>query len=137
MIPLAANSRELAEKKAFIFASQRRASCLISRVFFSSLFVHFELYRLINSSYRGKLLCILSSVDLIFFLLKNKCLHKKLKELSTSLLRKQVGKNLEQWDGGGERGELKRFLYFKLKFRIKGTRLSRVIVKAFLKVPSA
>lgn len=131
---------ELAEEKAFISTSQRRASCLISRgVFFSSLFVHFELFRLINSSYRGKLLCILLSVDLIFFLLKNKYLHKKLKELSTSLLRKQAGKNLslEERDGGGERGELKRFLYFKLKFRIKGIRLSRVIVKAFLKVPSA
>lgn len=132
---------ELVEEKAFISTSQRRASCLISWgvFFFSSLFVHFELYRLINSSYRGKLLCILSSVDLIFFLLKNKYLHKKLKELSTSLLRKQAGKNLslEERDGGGERGELKRFLYFKLKFRIKGIRLSRVIVKAFLKVPSA
>lgn len=96
---------ELAEEKAFISTSQRRASCLISwGGFFSSLFVHFELYRLINSSYRGKLLCILSSVDLTFFLLKNKYLHKKLKELSASSLRKQAGKNLslEERDGGGE-----------------------------------
>lgn len=40
-------------------------------------------------------------------------------------------------DGGGERGELKRCLDFKLKFRIKGIRLAGVTVKAFLKVPSA
>lgn len=32
--------------------------------------------------------------------------------------------------------ELRRFLYFKLKLRIKGIRLSRVIVKGFLAVPS-
>lgn len=62
--------------------------------FFSSFFVHFELYRLINSSYRGKLLGLLSSVGLIFFLLKKINIFKKLKELKISLLHKQVGKNL-------------------------------------------
>lgn len=106
-------------------------------MFFFSLFVRFELYRLINSSYGGKLLRTLSSVDLIFLLLKkrNKFLPKKFRELSASSPRKRVAKSLRlnNGAGGGGRG---RFLYFKLKLRTKGIRLSRVIVKAFLKVPS-
>lgn len=107
--------------------------------FFFSLFVHFELYRLINSSYGGKLLCTLSSVGLIFPpVLKIKCLPKKLNQLSTSLLHKRAAESLSlnNGAGGGERGKLKRLLYFKLKLRIRGIRLSRVIVKAFLEVPS-
>lgn len=68
--------------------------------------------------------------------LKIKCLPKKLNQLSTSLLHKRAAESLSLNNGGGERGKLKRFLYFKLKLRIRGIRLSRVIVKAFLEVPS-
>lgn len=50
-------------------------------------------------------------------------------EIKRSVMEDGWGRECRKWN------ELRRFLYFKLKLRIKGIRLSRVLVKGFLAVP--